>query len=129
MDRVGDERHRDAEREAEEEAEVGDELELLVADLLEDPVRHLGVLVEVADHHQLDVEDLVGVGADRVGHLADDLGELLLDAGVDPLLTRGGRSLHRSGCSRSMIRSTMSCMSPRAVSRMCSAILSGSSCL
>jgi hypothetical protein len=40
----------------------------------------------------------------------------------------GGRSFQSWGCSRCMVRSTTSRMSVRELSRMCSAIASGSSC-
>ena len=80
---VGDEDERDAEEEPEEEAEVDDEAQLPLPDLEEDPVPELGVLLDCADHHQLHVEELVDVGADLVGDLVDDVGELLLDPRVD----------------------------------------------
>ena len=71
-----------------------------------------GVLLDVADDHQLHVEQLVDVLADLVGDLVDDVGQLLLDALVDASRTRGGSSFQSCGCSRSMIRSTRSRMSP-----------------
>ena len=80
---LGQEGRRDAEQEAEEEAEVDDEAQLLAADLEEDPVGQRRVGLEAADHHQLDVDQVVGVGADFVGDRAHDLRQLLLDAGVD----------------------------------------------
>ena len=60
----------------------------------EDLVRERRLGLDVADHHQLDVEQLVDVLADLVGDLADDVGQLLLNAGVDRLADprRAGRS-------------------------------------
>ena len=78
----GEEGRRDAEREAEEEAEVDDEAQLPVADLEEDPVGQLRLGLDPVDHHQLQVDELVEVGADLIGDRADDLRQLLLDPGV-----------------------------------------------
>ena len=43
-----------------------------------------GLLLDLADHHQLHVEQLVDVGADLVGDVADDLRQLLLRPGRGP---------------------------------------------
>jgi hypothetical protein len=53
--------------------------------LLEDPVRHRRVLLEAADDHELDVEELVDVGADLPRDVVDYLGELFLHPLVDAL--------------------------------------------
>ena len=67
--------------------------------------------------------------ADLVGHRADDVGELLLDPGVDGLAhPRRQVAPQLRVLALAWIRSTSSRMSPREVARMCSAILSGSSC-
>ena len=52
-----------------------------------------GFCLEVVDHHQLRVEQLVDVNADLVGDLADDLRQLLLDALVDRVLHPGRQVL------------------------------------
>jgi hypothetical protein len=70
--RKEDERH--AEQGAEEEPKVDDEPQLLLPDLEVDAVGELRVLFDPADHHQLDVEQLVDVVADLVGDRADDVG-------------------------------------------------------
>ena len=114
--RGDDEDHRDPEQEAEEEAEVDHQPQLPAADVLEDPVGELRMRLDVADHHQLHVEELIDVVGDLVGDdLLDDLGQLLPGRGPGRASrTRGGRSCQSCGCSRSMIRSTTSRMSPRA---------------
>ena len=58
-DEMGERRDRDPEHEAEEEAEVLDELELAAAHVEEHAVGELGI--EALDHHQLDVDELVDV--------------------------------------------------------------------
>src|SRR4051794_7778778 len=80
---VSEEDERHPEQRPEEEPEVDDEPELLAPDLEVDAIRHLRVLLDVADHHQLDVEQLVDVVADLVGDGPDDVRELLLDPGMD----------------------------------------------
>ena len=75
----GEHGHRYAEREAEPEPEVDDEPQLLPAHVLVDAVGQLRVLLELPDHHQLDVEQLVDVLAYLVGDVLHDLGKLLLD--------------------------------------------------
>ena len=126
---VGDDRDRDPEQEAEQEAEVDHQPQLVLADVPEDPVDQRRVPLEVIDDHQLQVEQLVDVEADVVGDLADDLGELLLDARVDrlpgsrrarPATGRGARAASSGRRSRGSPGSN--------IVTMCSAILSGSSC-
>jgi hypothetical protein len=73
----------DAEREAEDEAEVLDELELALTHIEEDPVGLLGV--KALDDHQLDVDELVDVLADGHRQLTHDLRKLVLDTTANEL--------------------------------------------
>ena len=91
-------------------------------------LHELRALVHVADHHELDVEQLIDVLADLAGDVADDVGQLAPDALVDArpharrqvapelrvlALHRALDELVESSCDDAT---------------MCSAISSGSSC-
>ncbi len=78
---VVDDGHRDAEREAEDEAEGHHQVELALAEVAEDPHHEGRVLLEVVDHHDLRIEELVDVLTDLVGHGAYDARHLRLHAG------------------------------------------------
>ncbi len=71
----------DPEREAEEEAEVLDELELLAAHVEEHAVGEFRI--EALDHHQLHVDELLDVRADLVGQAMNDVREALLHPLLD----------------------------------------------
>src|ERR1035437_2532449 len=48
--------------------------------------------LDVADHHQLHVQQLIYVLADLVGHRTHHAGQLLLDAGVDGVADELGQA-------------------------------------
>ncbi len=81
---LGDEDHRDAQEQTDDEAEVLDQPQLLLADIEEYPVGELGPRLDVLDDHELDVEHLVDVLADLLGDGGDELGQL----GPHPLVDR-----------------------------------------
>ena len=85
---VGQPGDRDPEQEAEREAEVTDERQFAPAHVEEHAVGELSV--EATDHEQLDVDELVDVLADHRGQVADDLGELPVDALPDQILDAVG---------------------------------------
>jgi len=81
----GEDRDRNAEDEAEDRAEVDHQPQLAISDRPEDAVRELRLALELADHHELDVEQVVDVLTDHVREVVDQLRVLALDALVDGL--------------------------------------------
>src|SRR6185437_3505347 len=73
-------------REAEVETEVLHERQLLASHDQEQLVEQLRVRGEVADHHELGVDQLIDVRADLVRDVPDYAGQLLPDPGVHGLL-------------------------------------------
>ena len=122
---LGDDRHRDAEHQAEPEAEVDDELQLLRADRPEDRDWRAPGAPPSGGSPSASRPSGGRCSCRSRPHRADDVGQLLLHAFMDGSRIRGGRSFQRSGCSRCRVRSTRSRMSSRLLSTMCSAIASG----
>ena len=87
-----DEDHGRPQQQPEKEAEILDEAQLLLADLEEHPVGQGRVGLDVADHHQLHVQQLIYVLADLVGHRTHHAGQLLLNAGVDGVADELGQA-------------------------------------
>ena len=93
--------------EPEDEAEGHHQVQLALAEVAEDPHHERRILLEVVDHHDLRVEQLVDVHADLVGDACvRRSGSWAWTRAIDRLRgPRRGRSRQRFGCSRAMMSS------------------------